>query len=45
MWKIRERYKVDKMWEKTEPYLTPMLTLQKGEEKLFHEYFIFLPAR
>jgi len=45
MWKIGERYKADKMGERAKPCLTPILILQKGEEKLFYKYFVFLPIR
>ena len=45
VWKIGERCKADKMEDKTKPYLTPMSTLKKEEEKLFQRYFIFLPTR
>ena len=35
IWKIRARYKANKIGERAEPCPTPMLTLKKGEEKFF----------
>ena len=45
IWKIGERYKVDKIGERTEPWPTPISTLQKREEKSFHKYLVFLSMR
>ena len=35
IWRIRARYKADKIGERTEPYPTPTSTLKKYKEKLF----------
>ena len=40
-----ERYSADKTGNKAELCLTPMSTLNNGEEKLFHRYCAFLPTR
>ena len=42
MWTISERNKIG---ERAEPCPTPMLTLKRGEEKLFQKYFVFLSTR
>ena len=35
MWRIRDKYKVDKIGVRANPWPTPILTLKKREEKLF----------
>ena len=45
MWKTSNKYNADRIKERAKPWLTPMLTLKKGEEKLFQEYLVFLPTR
>ena len=42
MWKIGERYNVNKTEDKVEPCPTPMSTLEKGDKKLFQSYWVFL---
>ena len=42
IWKIRERYKTEKIRERADPYSTLISTLKKGEEKLFQKYLVFL---
>jgi len=41
VWKIGEKYKADKIGDKTEPYLILISILKRKEEKLFQKYFVF----
>ena len=45
MWRIRARYKADKIGDRAEPCPTPMSTLKRDEEKLFQRYWVFLLTR
>jgi len=38
IWKIGERYKADKVGDKTKSYSTPTSKLKNREEKLFERY-------
>ena len=37
-----ERYKEDKMGDNADPWPTPTLTSNGGEERSFHRYFVLL---
>ena len=45
VWKIKKRYKTNKIGDKAEPYPTPISILKREEEKLFQRYFIFISTR
>ena len=40
-----ERYSVERMGDSVEPWPTPTLTSNEGEERLFHKYFVLLWIR
>jgi len=45
MWKTGNKYNTNRIGERAEPWLTPILTLKKGTEKLFQKYLVFLSTR
>jgi len=45
MWKTGNKYNANRIGERAEPWLTPILTLKKGTEKLFQKYLVFLSTR
>ena len=45
IWRIETIYNADKMEERAESWPTPMLMLEKENEKLFQKYWVFLPTR
>ena len=45
IWKIGEKYRTDRISNKTKPCSIPMSTLKNGKEKLFQRYQVFLPIK
>ena len=45
IWRIGDKYKADRIGERANSWPTPILTLKKGEEKLFQKYLVFLPIK
>jgi len=43
--KTKEKYNTDKIGDRVKPCPTSTLTSKRGEEKLFQDYFAFLPTR
>ena len=45
IWRNRDKYKVERIEERADPYPTSTLTLNWEEEKLFQKYLVFLSIR
>jgi len=41
MWRIEEKYRADRMWEKTEPCSTPMSTLKEEDKNHSRDILFF----